>query len=372
MGTLRLIKNAFVSGIFILLITSSHSRSETGLEGREQVILKGNTARVGVDIAGGSIVDFHLSDQGINPLTWNIPEKGDLKPLAIGHFICFDRWGQPSPQESKNGMPFHGEAATVEWKVLSQPLQKDGIISSEMLCELPIGGLRLKRTLSLYMNVPVLMVREEITNINKLGRVYNIVQHATIGPPFLDETVLVDSNAWKGYMQESPMPTPEEPVIYWPKIVYNGELVDLRRLLNDPKPTVVSFVFENDEDYGWVTACNPAQGLMIGYIWKLSDYPWINFWRNVSDEKPAARGLEFGTTGLHKPFADILAKKEIFGTPLFEYIDAGQTMVKAYVAFLYKIPADYKGVQDILYRDGEIIIKEQGLKAERDITITMQ
>ncbi|MCE5250282.1 hypothetical protein LLG96_08685 [bacterium] len=358
--------------VFMLITAVQVCWSETGIEGRKQVALKGKAAFVGVDIAGGSIVDFHLIQQGLNPLNWNYPEKGDLKPRTMGHFICFDRWGQPSDQEFKNGMPFHGEAAQVEWKVLSQPRKTDNTITAVMLCELPMGGMTLKRTLSLYENAPVLMVKEEITNVNKLGRVYNIVQHPSIAPPFLDESVLVDCNASRGYMQESPWPNPEEPVIYWPAIAYKGKLVDLRRLADDHNPAVTSFVFADSLDYGWVTACNPGKRLMIGYIWKLSEYPWLNIWRNSPEGKPAARGLEFGTTGLHKPFGDMLAKEKIFGRPIYEYCDAGQTITKSYVAFITEIPSDYKGSGAVSYIADSIVIQERESTRARDITIKLK
>ena len=359
--------------IAVMILAAQPCWPETSLEGRNQVVLTGNVASVSVDLAGGSIVDFHLVKQGLNPLFWNYPEKGDLKPRWMGHFVCFDRWGQPSDQELKNGMPFHGEASQVEWKVLSQPKKTNNEISTVMLCELPIGGMTLKRTMRLYENAPVLSVREEITNINKLGRVYNIVQHSSIAPPFLDEAVIVDCNAWKGYMQESPWPNPEEPVIYWPAIAYKEKLVDLRRLTDDYNPEVTSFVFADSLTYGWVTACNPGKGLMLGYIWNLSEYPWLDIWRYSVDGKPDTRGLEFGTTGHYKkPFGDLIAKGKIFGRPTFEYCDAGQTIVKSYVAFVSEIPAGYKGVEAITYTPQSIVIHELESQKTKDIIINLK
>ena len=344
------------------------SWAESGMDGRRQVALEGKVSRVSVDVAGGSIVEFRFLDQDLNPFTWNYPEKGDIKPRAMGHFICFDRWGQPSPQEAKNGMPFHGEAAQVVWKVLSEPVKRDGAVVAEMLCELPMGGMSLKRTLSLSGNSSLLTVREDITNTNKLGRVYNIVQHSTIGPEFLDESVLVDTNAKKGFAQGGAMPVPEEPILYWPKVVFNGELVDLRTLRTSPEPNVVSFVFPDSLKYGWVTACNPGKGLLVGYIWDLAEYPWLNIWRHIQNGKPAARGMEFGTTGLHQPYGMLIAKGTIFGRPLFEYLDAGQTVTKSYSLFLAKVPSGFTGVGDVRYRNGNIVIREQG-EGAREITV---
>jgi len=354
----------------VCLSSQARSFAETGLEWRDLVVLKGEKATVVMDVGGGSIVDFHLAGKSLNPLSWNRPEKGDVEPRPMGHFICFDRWGQPSKGEEERGMTFHGEAPYIRWRVLSGPKREEGRVTAKMLCELPIGGLALERTVRLPDGAAVLLVEEVIRNVGRLGRLYNIVQHPSIAPPFLDESVIVDCNAYKGYMQESPWPNPEEPVVYWPYIAYGGKLVDLRRLTDDPRPQVTSFVFGDDVEHGWVTAANAGKGLMLGYVWNVSEYPWLDIWRNVENGKPAARGLEFGTTGLHRPFGDMLKKGTIFDRPLYEYIDAGQEIVKSYVAFLAEIPGDYRGVESIEYGNGRLVIRERESDESRNIVIS--
>jgi phosphonate metabolism protein (transferase hexapeptide repeat family) len=135
---------------------------------------------------------------------------------------------------------------------------------------------------------------ETVNNRNKLGRIYNMVQHATIGPPFLDETTVVDSNAQRGFMQSSPMPNPEQPETRWPEARKQGQPVDLRHLTSDPDPNVVSFVI--DGEFGWVTATNASKELILGYMWRTADYHWLNVWRHVADVKPLARGVELWTS----------------------------------------------------------------------------
>lgn len=362
-----------INGItfFALCMTtySASSSAEKSIEGRKLLVLKGQKASVAYDLSGGTMADFHLNGNSLNPFTWNWPDSGDTAARPMGHFVCFDRWGQPSENELKNGMPFHGEATSVEWMVLSKPEQTAGGVTATLKCSLPIGGMTLTRTAKLSDKSPVLTVKEVIKNENKLGRVYNIVQHPSIAPPFLDENVMIDSNAWKGYMQESPWPNPEEPVIYWPSIAYKGKLVDLRNLTDDHNPGVTSFVFRDDVKYGWVTASNPGKGLLVGYIWDVKEYPWLNIWRNVANGKPAARGLEFGTTGLHRPFKDMLEKQTIFNTRLCEYIDADVSTEKSYFVFLTEIPGNYNGVADIVYTNGKITLKERDGKPDSDIVI---
>ncbi|MBZ5593303.1 MAG: hypothetical protein LAP39_13760 [Acidobacteriia bacterium] len=329
----------------------------------QTVVLDGTTAQAAVDLAGGSLIRFQFKEQRLNPLTWTSGEPAPAYPA--GHFLCLDRWGPPSEAESRNGMPFHGEASHVVWKLLRGPAHTQGEILAELAAALPIAGFEVTRRMRLSDNAALLRVSESVTNTGKLGRVYNMVQHPSIAPPFLDETTVVDANAGKGFMQSSPLPNPEERAVWWPQALKDGQPVDLRRLTNDAAPEVVSFTI--DGEYAWVTASTAAKGLLIGYIWKTSDYPWLDIWRNVANGTPAARGLEFGTTGLHQPVAILVSKGKIFGRAIYAYIDAGQTVTRAYAAFLFKIPEDYRGVERITYDSGHLILHERGSGPDRDL-----
>ncbi len=127
--------------------------------------------------------------------------------------------------------------------------------------------------------------------------------------------------------------------------------------------------FTIDGEFGWVTAATAAKGLLIGYIWKTSDYPWLDIWRNAQNGRPAARGLEFGTTGLHQPVGILVSKGKIFGRPIYAYLDAGQTAPRSYAAFLFRIPRDYRGVERITCEGSRLTLHERGAGPERDLTM---
>lgn len=354
------------AAVIALLGISAPMHAETLFNGRPSLILEGRAARLVVDLGGGSLVDFRLTGHSVNPLQWDPGESVLLKPL--GHFLCLDRWGAPSEAEERNGMFFHGEASRVEWAVQEGPARKGEAVEATLSALLPMAGLEVLRTVRLSDSSASCIVSESVTNRNKLGRIYNMVQHPTIGPPFLDEGTLVDSNARKGFMQTSPLPNPEEPAVYWPQALKEGRPLSLRRLADDSDPNVVSFVF--DEQVGWITASSPSQGLLIGYLWSTSEYPWLNIWRHSENGKPQARGLEFGTSGLHHPFPVLVEKGRIFGRPLYVHLDAGQTEVRSYLAFLFKIPQDYQGVAGLTYRDNRLVIRELGGSSDRDLSMT--
>jgi hypothetical protein len=350
-STLRLLaRTAFMIPIFSAVIPA-----EVVINGRRTVVVESAAATLLIDLGGGSIVDFHLSGGGLNPLRWLGPGDENAVTRPMAHFLCLDRWGPPSEAERRNGMPFHGEASRVEWKELGTPEGHAAKNLAAMSADLPMAGLEIRRSVRLSESAAVFTVSETVTNRNKLGRIYNMVQHATIGPPFLDETTVVDSNAQRGL-----------PEIRWPQAIKQGHPIDLRRLTNDPDPNVVSFVM--DAEMGWVTATNAAKELLLGYLFSTTDYPWLNLWRHVQAGKPLARGLEFGTTGLHQPFKVLTAKPRIFGKPTFAYLDAGESATRRYTAFLAKLPKDFAGVSSVLYRDGRIIIRERG-GSGREVTI---
>src|ERR1700745_1526543 len=93
-----------------------------------------------------------------------------------------------------------------------------------------------------------------------------------------------------------------------------------------------------------------------------TDYPCLNIWRHVQNGRPLARGLEFGTTGLHQPFPVLIGKPRIFDRSTFTYLDAGASATRSYAAFLIKVPQDFAGVARLLYRDGKIVVQERGDK----------
>jgi hypothetical protein len=259
----------------------------------------------------------------------------------------------------KNGMPSHGEATSVQWILLSGPENRGDAVTAEMSCALPLSGMILKRTLRLMHDSAVLVVNEEAINGNKLGRVYNLVQHPSIGGLFLDANLRIDSNATRGFWVGNPFPRLEEPMITWPNFEFKGKQNDIRRVAKDQEPGVFNFVMDGAV-HGWVTAANPSRRLLLGYFWELADYPWLRIWRADKDGIPIARGLEFGTTSLPLPFRDIIAKGKIFDRPVYDYLDAGESRTRTYTVFLTGIMEGFRGVSKVVVEPDRAILLEEG------------
>src|SRR5262249_34898303 len=151
---------------------------------------------------------------------------------------------------------------------------------------------------------------------------------------------------------------------------------DLRRFRGEPgsgaQHDVSSFVFADGQKYGWVTACSPAHQLVLGHLWKTADYPWLNIWRYRQEGQVAARGLEFGTTGYHQPFAALVRQGRIFDRPLYEFLDAAETAVRSYVCFLARTPDRFEGIGELSMEGGAIRLRERRNVDPRTIELPMR
>jgi hypothetical protein len=261
----------------------------------------------------------------------------------------------------------------VIWKVDQSPVNSSGQISAEMSCVLPMAGIHVKRSIVLDQAGSVALVTELVTNTNALSRIYNLVQHPSIAPPFLNDGTIVDSNAELGFVQDRPVPESRAAASHWPTAATGDRIADLRRFRdeagNRSQNDVSSFVFAEDASHGWVTACSPMHGLLFGYVWRTSEYPWLNIWRSRRAGKLAARGLEFGTTGYHQPFPILVRQGEILGHRLYEPLDADETAVKSYLCFLARIPDDFAGVDILTLDAGSLKVRERRVAAPREIEL---
>jgi len=281
-----------------------------------------------------------------------------------------DRWGPPSVAEEDNGMPYHGEASAVQWENLATPSDTQAILSAT----LPLAGLYVKREITLASNSALLRVKERVTNMNKLGRMYNMVQHPTISAPFLDADTLVDCNGKRGFAQgpnRTLVVSPEMPTFEFPSTFNRMGSAANARGMSGGEDDVQSYEVEPGSPLGWICATSSKQGLLLGYVWPSVDYPWISLWCCSRDGSPCARGLEFGTTGLHQPFPILAQHPKLLGLPTFAHIDAGESQIRSYAAFLLRVPSDFSGVQTLSLSNGQLILTEHDGKRQLTVAADM-
>lgn len=350
-------KKVLTSCLILIFISLLMARSLTA----QSVTLDNGIARMEISLNGGVLTQLGLHAVALNPIH------------AYGHFICFDRWGPSSPEDQALGIPFHGEASKISWVLDQGPVLREEHYFAEMSCRLPIVKLGINRKIYLSENSAVFRIVEEISNHGDSKKAFNLVQHPTIGTPFLDENTLVDTKVDSGFSQAGNLPPASADLFTWPEAVVDGDTTDLRYLSGDHSwwQAVVTFILDESGNYGWVTAVNPSLNLMVGYIWPVADYPWLNLWLNLNNHEPFARGLEFGTTGLHQPWPEVLATDTILGKKLYEEIDVDEEIIKSYYAFLSEVPSDYRGVGSVTIDGDMIMVDEYGLDPDRRIALDL-
>ena len=307
---------------------------------------------------GGAIIDFRRRDSKINPLSFRftqdqMPANNKLGAPYQGHFLCLGRWGESSIGEKKAGIPDHGDFANRMWAC--------GLSNQEtinMRAESKLEGLKIERTIQMDKSIALYIVSETVTNINPLGRLYNMVQHPTLAAPFLTNNTKIQCNALKGFHYKN-YHDPEKNASEWPRGV-SGETISDLRFCDKGVSSVFSFIVDDKSHFGWIIAYSPEAKLLIGYLWLRRDYPWINLWKDWDKDNIRYCGLEFGTTGIHQPFMEILAqgKTTVFNNNTLEYIDAGEAVHRRHVSFLLETPDDFGEIESVFIRDGSLYIKQ--------------
>lgn len=359
-------RKILVFALAISLQTLENIQAQQGAGITTPIRFEGSQATLQMDTWGNAFSSWTMKGQTVNPYDWSLkpldmPKNNQVGPPFRGHFLCVGRWGAPSDGEIAKGIPHNGEVNTLRWKVAGLP-NKDSLVAKTELT-LPREQMLVKRKVKVHATGTSYQVTESFTNLLSLGRIHNVVQHATIGGVFLNANTLIDCNAGDGFDQAADPQKLDSLSFRWPqgKLV-TGPIADLRRTMDD-RGYVTTHLFDADQQLGWVTATDPISGSLIGYVWKTSEYPWVNLWHWKKDGKPHAHGLEFGTCGLGQPYKLLLDKRVSFrGRNMFDYIDAGETQTKHYMAFYITIPKDFAGVKTLALSGKKLTLKEQGPK----------
>lgn len=355
--------------ILLFIFGSTDSLSSGTINQNEKqknsvVHLKNDSLTVSVDLWGGAIVNLALTGNKINPLDWNVsqnemPENNRNGAPFQGHFLCFGRWGGPTEGEIKAGIPHNGEPANHIWQQTKASAEE---IKMEVTA--PLENWSVNRTVRLSENQACFVVEESFTNPEHFGRFTTIVQHATFGGDFLDNTTIVNSNAGAGFNQALIANSLSEFAYKWPE-GYADSLrnpIDFRN--SDQNNGYVTTHIINDS-IGWATIASPHKKLLVGYVWKTKDYPWLHVWHGMKNETLWAKGIEFGTTGLGDTFTPEERMKTSFHRRYnYFFVDAGSVIEKSYACFLLPVDATFLKTKAINYFDNKIEVTAQSETGE--------
>jgi hypothetical protein len=308
--------------------------------------------------------------QTIEPYQYDEAKHGELYGRGagryldsgyLGHLLCFPSFGPASsPDEIRNGLGSHGEAVTVEWKQLRQPLIDASGVTLHYGADLPLTHYRVERAIRLPAETTVAHVEEWYENLAAYDRPFNRNQHATLGAPF----VAVGKNILDVSGSQSVTKVrggPEPPQLDDPSVE--------RRMFN-PAPKTSMFrtiLLDRSRQTGYFTNYSTEFPILLGYVFATAEHPWVCDWHENGSGQAAprlgqmvARGIEFGTSPIDEGLRRSVERGSFQGTPTYQWINGRQRVKATYTIFLAEIPAGFAGVADVRIEPGAIVIIERG------------
>ena len=293
---------------------------------RRAVTIENEDLRLTVLREGGHIAEIFDKQTGVNPLwipPWpsiepsrhepsEHPEFGSgsgAKLLAgiMGHNLCLDIFGDPSPEEAAAGVTVHGESSVVPYGIS----ETDGQLL--LRAHLPLAQLHFERQIELRGRR--LRIREAVENLTACDRPIAWTQHVTLGPPFLDnQTNQLRASATRSMVYENDfgadMYLQKGAQFDWPAASRaDGGTSDLRVMNPGPASSAyTSQLMDPRAEHAFFVAFSPAFHMAFGYIWKRVDFPWLGIWEENHSRKSSpwngrtlARGMEFGLSPFPEP-----------------------------------------------------------------------
>ena len=373
----------------------------TTWQGRNAFCLGNGLVQLTTLTGGGHIAEFRFADGAglptLNPLwvpPWPTIEpydyretvdgaqygsltEGKLLSGIVGHNICLDYFGSPSPEEARQGLSQHGEAPSAKWRKTKLRLTEREVALT-LGVELPAAQLSFTREIRLRRRESVVYFRETVRNNGTLDHFFHWTQHVTLGPPFLserDSSIALPGTKGitfpHGYDEGKALLRPKS-LFRWPRgPARSGGTVDLTRpFARRGLGFVVSVLLDPRRELGFVAGLSPASSLLVAYCFYRRDFPWVAVWEENCaiaappwNRRTQARGLEFGTSPIPVPRREGFALGPLFGNPTFSYLPArGRTTVN-YLACLAQAPSAFDEVRDIQLADGEIRVFGPGKKS---------
>jgi hypothetical protein len=324
---------------------------------------------------GGAMAQIVLKDdkEKINPL-WNpyaiARQAGLNRPANFyrGHFVCVDGFGPVSSEEQAAGLPMHGEAHRLPWELKSS--RKEGnTASASFSVNLPLSHEVFTRTFHVVDGENVVWVDSELTNLLAFDRPVFWGEHATVSAPFLEPgKVAVDMPASKSKTkayQPAPVRRLQSFVDFtWPMApTLDGKMFDVRTAPMTPNTTDhTTTLLDPARRLAFVTALHLEKNLLIGWVFRREEFPWVQTWLSYPGSNRMARGIEFATQPFDLTRAEVLKNGPLFDSPVFRIAPAKSKIGSSFLMFYTSVPAGFQKVDDVQLTGGKLIIEDRTAK----------
>jgi hypothetical protein len=357
--------------LFFVLGAVPLTQERVSYEGSPAIRLSNGAVELVVLSHGGAFASFTWSEDSnrTNPM-WDPVrmgrERGATESFgpSRGHFLCVDGFGPVSGHERTAGFPEHGEANKLPWELLRSTAS-----SASFRVRLPLAQETVTRTITMAPEESVVRVETVLESEVAFDRVMLWAEHATIGAPFLSlGKTVVDQSAkrcrTKTYGEPGSSRFPQGRDFEWPVLPGHG---DLRR-----SPDRSGFfehigcLMDESREDEFVTAIATGENLLVGYLFRRREFPWVQHWMHYPDDGSYAWGLEFGTQPYDATKAEVVALSPMFGTPTFQWLPARSQVSTRFLLFVTKVPEGFERVTDVRLEKGKLVIENGTSRLELD------
>jgi hypothetical protein len=370
--------------ILLLAACTAVAQTPGTFEGRPSLELSNGALRLTVLPQGASMAGVVLADDAgaVNPM-WNparmareLGQKGGSG--GTGHFVCVDGFGPTSAEERAAGLQGHGEAHRQNFETVRSGKQGSATILT-LRATLPIVREVFTRTFAMVDGENVVTVESELENLMAFDRPVNWAEHGTIGSPFLasGETVVDLSGtrsktrpyeSVRAGQSERRLKSGED--FAWPMAPgLDGKPVDLRVTPSNPRYLDhAATLVDAGRPLGWLTAINIPKRLILGYVWKREEYPWVQYWGNYPPTGRFARGLEFSSQPFDVPRRDVISTGSMFGAPVYRWLPAKSKIGSKFLMFWARAPEGMRKSDEVRLEGGRLIVEDRS--AGKRLTLT--
>jgi hypothetical protein len=120
----------------------------------------------------------------------------------------------------------------------------------------------------------------------------------------------------------------------------------------------------------WVTALQPKKRLVIGYVFKRAEYPWLQYWGNYPPNLRMARGMEFSTQPFDVSRREVLSEGPMFDTPTYRWLPAKSKIKSRFLIFYARVPEGFAKVDDVVVEGGQIVITDRAANKQVKLAAT--
>ncbi len=358
----------------ILVASTLAAQERIVFEELPAIVLANDKLTLSVVPEGGAMASVTLTSdkEKLNPL-WNpywIAREAKLnRPTNFyrGHFVCVDGFGPASPEERAASLMMHGEAYTLPWELKGFQKQS-GTTSATFSVSLPLVQEHLTRTYRIVDGENIVWVESELESLLAFDRPVFWGEHATVSAPFLEPgKVAVDMPVvkakTKAYQAQAGQTREVRSYVdfNWPLApTVDGHTFDVRTAPMKPGTTEhVTSLMDPSRETAFVTALHAERRLMIGWVFRRDEFPWVQTWLSYPGPNRMARGLEFATQPYDLPRADVLRQGPLFDTPVFRVLPAKSKVTANFLMFYTDVPEGFQKVDDIQLTGGKLVIEDR-------------